>query len=152
MNDDKTDSKPVQKNSPALWFWLIAIAGLLWYLMDAMAFFMRVSMTPEKLASLPEQQQVMFSGIPLWVNVVFAFEVFGGLLGCLALLLRRSWALPLFVLSLLGVLAQTAWIWFMTDKVSEMGQAAIVMPLVAIVISILMIVVSKSAKTQGWLR
>lgn len=94
-------------------FWAISIFALLWYLMDMSAFFMRVFMSDETLLKMPEDQQLHIQNIPLWVNVVFAFEVFGGTLGSVGLLLRKKWALPLFVISLLGVISQTTYIYFL---------------------------------------
>jgi len=120
--------------------------------MDTSAFFMRVLMAEEMIASMPGNQQHLYRDMPLWVNVVFACEVFGGTLGCLLLLLRKKWALPLFVISLLGVLAQTTNIWLLTDAISAMGAPAVVMPLVAIVIGTAMIFLAKSAISKGWLR
>ena len=61
--------------------------------------------------------------IPSWVNVVFACEVFGGVLGCIALLMLKRWAWILFVVSLLGTLAQTTNIWFLTDAIDVMGNS-----------------------------
>lgn len=113
---------------------------------------MRVLMTEEMLKAMPEAQQQLYQNMPSWVNVVFAGEVFGGTLGCIGLLLRKKWALPLFVLSILGVLAQTANIWFLSDAVSVMGPPAVVMPTVAIAIGAGMVVLTKSASSRGWLR
>lgn len=96
------------KTSPPVWFWVISIVALLWYLMDTSAFFMRLFMTDDAIKAMPENQQHLYRDMPLWVNIVFACEVFGGAVGCISLLLRKKWALPLFVISLLGVLAQTS--------------------------------------------
>ena len=139
-------------SAPPVWFWVISFVALLWYLMDTSAFFMRVLMTEEMIASMPENQQHLYRDMPLWVNIVFACEVFGGTLGCLSLLLRKKWALPILVISLLGVLAQTSNIWLLTDAISVMGAPAVVMPLVAIVIGAAMIILAKSAISKGWLR
>ncbi len=120
--------------------------------MDMSAFFMRVLMTEEAILSMPENQQHLYRDMPLWVNIVFACEVFGGIVGCISLLLRKKWAFRLFVISLLGVLAQTSNIWFLTDAISAMGAPAVVMPLVAIIIGTAMILLAKSAISKGWLR
>ena len=128
------------------------MVNLLWYLMDTSAFFMRILMTEEGINAMPENQQQLYRDIPLWVNIVFACEVFGGTLGCIALLLKKKWALPLFTISILGTLAQTANIWFLTDAICTMGALAIVMPLVAIIIAAAMILIAKGAITKDWLR
>jgi hypothetical protein len=155
MNEDTTETRAADspgRISPPVWFWIISVVALLWYLMDMSAFFMRVFMTDDTVRAMPENQQHLYQNIPLWVNIVFACEVFGGTLGCIALLLRKNWALPLFVISILGVLAQTSNIWFLTDAISAMGAPAIAMPLVAIIIGAAMIALAKSAISKGWLR
>ena len=139
------------KASRPTWFWVVSVIALLWYLMDMSAFFMRVSMTDDAINAMPENQQGMFR-MPVWVNVVFAGEVFGGTLGCLGLLLRKKWALPLFAVSILGVLSQTFHIWFLSDAIKDMGAMAVVMPLVAILIGTGMIFLAKSALSKHWLQ
>lgn len=155
MNEDSTETDPTEssnKTSPPVWFWVISVVALLWYLMDTSVFFMRVFMTEEVIKSMPENQQHLYRDMPLWVSIVFACEVFGGTVGCISLLLRKKWAFLLFVISLLGVLAQTSNIWFLTDAISAMGAPAVVMPLVAIIIGTAMIFLAKSAISKGWLR
>ena len=137
--------------SPPIWFWVISVIALLWYLMDTSMFFMRVFTTDEAIDAMPGNQQGMFR-VPQWVNIVFAVEVFGGTLGCVGLLLRKKWALPLFIVSILGVLSQTFYVYFLSDAISVMGAMAIVMPLVAILIGVGMIVLAKSAISKRWLR
>ena len=155
MNDDSTGTQTTQSSdtiSPPVWFWVISVVALLWYLMDTSAFFMRILMTEEGINAMPENQQHLYRDIPFWVNIVFACEAFGGTLGCIAILLKKKWALPLFTISILGTLAQTANLWFLTDAISAMGALAIVMPLVAIIIAAAMILIAKGAITKDLLR
>ena len=155
MNDDSAGTQTTQSSdtaSPPVWFWVISVVALLWYLMDTSAFLMRVLMTEEAIKAMPENQQALYRNTPLWVYIVFACEAFGGTLGCIAILLKKKWALPLFTISILGTLAQTSNIWFLTDAISAMGALAIVMPLVAIIIAAAMILFTKVAITKDWLR
>ncbi len=155
MNEDATETDATEssdKTSPPVWFWVISIIALLWYLMDMSAFFMRVLMTDDVIKAMPDNQQHLYRNMPLWVNIVFAGEVFGGALGCVGLLLRKKWALPLFVVSILGALSQTFHVYFLSDAISTMGTPAVVMPLLAILICIGMIVLAKSAISKRWLR
>jgi hypothetical protein len=155
VDEDATETDATEssdKTSPPVWFWVISVIALLWYLMDMSAFFMRVLMTDDVIKAMPDNQQHLYRNIPLWVNIVFAGEVFGGALGCVGLLLRKKWALPLFVVSILGVLSQTFYVYFLSDAISTMGTPAVVMPLLAILIGIGMIVLAKSAISKRWLR
>lgn len=139
-----------QRKAP-VWYWIVAVAGLLWFLMDFMAFYMRVFGGEAMLASMPEAQQTLYRGMPSWVNIVFALEVFGGLLGCIGLLLRKRWALWLLGISLFGTLCQTVYLYFLSDAISVMGSMAVFMPLVAITITCVLIFVGRTAASRGWI-
>jgi len=155
VNEDATQTAATQGSdttSPRIWFWVVCIIALAWYLMDMSAFLMRVFMLDDVIKQMPENQQHLYRDMPLWVNIVFFGEVFGGALGCVGLLLRKRWALPLFVVSILGVLGQTFHIYFLSDAISTMGTPAVVMPLLAILIGVGMIGLAKSAISKGWLR
>ncbi len=155
MSADSTDTDATERSdepSPPVWFKATSIVALLWYLMDLSAFFMRVFMTDDTIAAMAENEQHLYRDMPIWVNVVFAAEVFGGTLGCVALLLRKTWAMSLFVVSIVGVLGQTFHVYFLSDAISTMGAPAVVMPLVAILIGTGMIVLSKLAISRTWLR
>lgn len=122
-----------------------------WYVMDIQAFFMRVFMGEDAIHEMPEDQRRLYRDMPVWVNVVFSGEVFGGAFGCVGLLLRKRWALPLFVVSLVGVLAQTFHVYFLSDAIRTMGAPAVVMPLLAVLIGMAMIALARSATAKGWL-
>ena len=155
MNEDATAigaTESSEKASPPVRFWIVSVIALLWYLMDMSAFFMRVLMTDDVIKAMPENPQHLYRDMPFWVNAVFAGEVFGGAIGCVGLLLRKKWALTLFVVSILGVLSQTFHVYFLSDAISTMGAPAVVMPLVAVVIGMGMISFAKSAISKGTLR
>jgi len=146
----KTDTnESSEKTSPPIWFWVVSIIVLLWYLMDMSAFFMRVIMIDDMVKSMPENQKHLYLNMPLWVNIVFAAEVFGGVLGCVGLLLRKRWALFLFFVSILGVLSQMCHVYFLSVAISAMGMPEVVMPLLAILLGIGMIVLAKSGISKN---
>ena len=133
------------------WFRGICLLALLWFLMDFSAFYMRITVTEEMRLLMSEQERYIHRDYPLWVNTVFAFEVFGGLLGSLALLLKRRLALGLFGLSLFGVLAQSGYVYFISDAVEVLGSPMIFMPLLSIAIGSLMMALAKGAISRQWL-
>lgn len=141
----------IKKVAPK-WFWIVSVIALIWYLMDTTAFFMRTIGLENMLAGMPEQQRSLYLSMPLWVNVVFAAEAFGGLLGSVGLLLKKSWALVLYTISIAGVIAQTTYVYFMSDSIKIMGTAAIVMPLMAILIGAGMIILTRLAEAKHWVR
>jgi len=89
----------VQK--PHLSFWIVAIAGLIWNLMGSMNYIMQTN--PETVAQMPDVYQMIINGRPSWATGGFAIAVFGGSVGCILLLLRKNVAVPVFMLSLAGI-------------------------------------------------
>ncbi len=83
-------------------FWAIGVVALIWNAMGAINFI--VQMDPDTLAAYRESERAIIEGRPAWATAAFALAVFGGTLGCILLLLRKSAATYLFVASLLGVI------------------------------------------------
>ena len=86
---------------PHLSFWIVAIAGLIWNLMGSMNYIMQSN--PETVAQMPDVYQMIINGRPSWATAGFAIAVFGGSVGCILLLLRKNVAVPVFMLSLAGI-------------------------------------------------
>lgn len=133
-----------------VWYWVVSVIGLLWFLMDFSAFYMRVFALEQAMQSMSEGQRGLYSNMPSWVNFAFALEVFGGLSGCVGLLLRKRWARWLLIISLAGVVCQTAYVFFLSSAVSVMGAPAVIMPLVAIAITSVLLFVAHKAYVSGW--
>ncbi len=136
---------------PPMWFLIVAVIALIWNLLGLMAFFMQVTMSEEALAALPEAQQELFKIMPSWVNIAFGVAVVAGVAGCVLLLIRKKLALPVFGLSLLGILAQNTYMFFLSDTFTVMGSSAMVFPICVIMIAIGLIVLTNIANKNGWL-
>ena len=92
-----------ESNSGVHWsFWLIGARALIWNAMGVVNYFMQ--MNPDVLELYRESERAIIEGRPAWATGAFAIAVFGGTLGSLLLLLRKSAATYLFVVSLLGVI------------------------------------------------
>ena len=140
-----------QAAKPPVWFWIIVVVMTLWNAAGVAAFVAQVTMTPEALAQLPAEEQALYTGLPVWALAAFAVAVFGGLLGCLGLILRKRWAVPLFVLSLIGVLVQFGHALLQTSAVEVHGTQAVIGPVVIIVAGIFLIWFSLLASKRQWL-
>jgi uncharacterized protein with PQ loop repeat len=141
--------QPISK--PTRWFWILGIAALIWNLFGVMAYIMQVTLSDEALAQLPADQRMLYETIPAWATAAFATAVFAGVLGCIALLLRKTWATPLFVLSLVGVLVQMFHAFFLTDSMAVNGPGSAAMPLLVIIIATGLVWYSRLATARGWL-
>ena len=90
-------------------FWAIGAAGLIFNFLGCMNFVSQ--MNAEMAASMPDVYRTIIDSRPAWGTAAFAVAVFGGALGCLLLLLRKSVAVHVFVVSLIGaVVAQLPFI------------------------------------------
>lgn len=137
-------------NTPP-WFKVVAILALLWNLLGCFAFASDLRLSPEDLAKLPEAQQMLYAARPVWALAATAIAVFAGALGAIGLLLRKKWALPLFVLSLCGILVQDFGLFVLIDGANLGGRVAVVMQGIVLAIGIGLILLSRKAIARGWL-
>lgn len=133
-------------------FWIISGIALAWNLMGVAAYLMHVMLTPEDFAKMSEAQRALYTTAPSWVTGAYAIAVFGGTLGSVGLLLRKTWATPVFVVSLVGILAQMGYSLLVQDTIEVMGPGIVVMPLVIIAIGIYLIWFSRNAAKAGHLK
>ncbi len=132
-------------------FWIVAVAALLWNLIGTAMFYVQVSMTPEQIAALPAPQRAVCEATPAWLYGLFGIAVIGGVLASLGLLLKKKWAVPLFLVSLLAVVAQTAATFLVTPAWSAFGAAGLVMPAIVLAIAFLLWRYSRKAAARGWI-
>ena len=138
---------------PALWFWAAAGLGLAWNLFGAFQFISSLSATLESLKAqgMTAEQAAVMLGYPAWMTIVFAVGVFGGVLGCGLLLLRKAAAVPVFAASLAGYIAL-----YIGDIVHGVF-AALGMPQVIVLSAVVLIAaglmwLARHARAQGILQ
>jgi len=136
---------------PKAAYWIIAVIAFIWNIMGVMAYLRQAYMTDEAKQLLPEAERALYDNIPAWVTAAFALAVFGGLLGSLSLLLRKKIANLLFTVSLIGIIAQMAYNFFISNSMEVYGPGGMIMPIMILVLGIFLFMYSKSATTKGWL-
>lgn len=144
-------SNTTTANKHPTWFWMVAILALLWNLIGVFAFVMQVNMSPGALAELPEAQRGLYESQPTWVTAAFAVAVFAGALGSLMLVLSKKLAAPLLELSLLAILVQMTYMFFLSDTFAIMGSGAMAMPIAIIVIAVLLVWFARTSITRRWI-
>jgi len=133
------------------WFSIVAIIALVWNVLGLIAFIGHIMMTPESIAELPKAQQALYINTPLWATGAFATAVIGGTLGCVYLILKKSVANILFVISLIGILVNDYYSFFMLDAVSIYGVQGLIMPILVLVIAIALILLTSKAQENAWI-
>ena len=136
------------RQKPNAFFWIIGILALLWNIMGVVAYLGQAYMTDEVLNKLPEADLEWYNNVPAWVTAAFAIAVFAGFIACIGLLLRKKWAVSLFVLSFIGVLVQQIYNFFIQDFVELTGQR-LYMPIIVVIIAGFLMWYSKGLKEKG---
>ncbi len=131
-------------------FWAIGAVALIWNVMGVINFF--VQMNADMLAAMPESHRAIVEGRPAWATGGFAIAVFGGALGCLLLLLRKSAAYYLFIASLLGVIVQLIHTLGIASSTIDFSPFDILMIiLMPLVVAAFLIWYSKQGARSNWL-
>jgi hypothetical protein len=96
------------------WLWAASAVGVLWNVYGAYQYV--GTFTPAgqaaMTAGMTPAQAALYLSLPVWISVVFAVGVFGGLIGSVLLALRRRSAEPVFAASFVGyglLFAGDAW-------------------------------------------
>jgi hypothetical protein len=147
MNDATNNSNTTAPK----WFVFLVIVLAIWNLMGVMAFVMQMTMTAEQIAALPEKEQMLYQDIPLWVNIAFGCAVFGGALGCIALVFKKAIALPILFISLAGVIVQMFHAFVIANSFEVYGPGGTIMPIMVVVVALYLVWLANNAKVKGWL-
>lgn len=134
------------------WFWILASFALIWNLLGVMAYIGQVMIPPEALADLPAEQRNFILNTPAWAIGAFAIAVWGGALGSVLLLLRRKQAMIVFVISLIGILVQLYYNFFVGGAMDVYGPGGMIMPVMVLIFGVVLVWFSDYASKKGWLR
>jgi len=104
-------------------------------------------MDAESVASMPEVYRAIIENRPAWGTGAFAIAVFGGALGCLLLLVRKSAAVYVFIVALVG--AVSAQIPFLS--MADFPTAAWIGWLSQVAVGAFLIWYSIHTKRKGWI-
>ncbi len=137
---------------PTTNFWIIGGAALVWNLIGILFYVSEVTATPDAMAEGFSQAQIDFlTGKPVWATAAFAIAVNAGAVGSLFLLLRKAWAVPMFVLSLAGVLVQNVHAFGLANGLEVWGTNALILPALVVIISLALLLYSHATKKRGWI-
>lgn len=130
---------------------VIGWVALFWNLVGVVMFIMQTGLTPEQIAAMPPERQVIYEAMPPWLTVAFAVGVFGGVLGALGLLLRKRWAVAAFAASLLAVVANMVGVYVHTPAWEISGVAGLPLGVLLIAIAGFLLWYARRARMRGWI-
>ena len=131
-------------------FWAISAIALIWNVLGGVNFFMQLD--ANIVSAMPETHRAIIIGRPMWATAGFAVIVFGGALGCLLLLLRKSAAYYVFIVSLLGgVVTMIHTVNIARSTIGFNTSEIVVMILMPLVVAVFLLWYTKWAERQGWI-
>ncbi|MCF2515683.1 hypothetical protein LVY65_11490 [Sphingomonas sp. G124] len=140
-----------QSGNPPIWYWVAAVGAVLFECLGCIFYLAEVRLTPEQIATLPLDQTAMLGARPGWYYAAFGVAVWVGLAGSVGLLLRRAWAVPALLVSLIAVAVQFSAV-LIVPQMRTVSSDALLGPIVVALVCYGIFMLSRLAKRRGWLR
>lgn len=132
--------------------WIVGILSLLWNAMGAFDYVMTQTRNQTYMAKFTPEQLEYFYGFPTWVEFFWALAIWSSVAGSVLLLLRRSWALPVFGVSFVAMLITTVQNYALSDGMQVMGTTGMIISVVIFVVALLLVIYSRAMTARGVLR
>ena len=136
---------------PPKWYLPVTILALVWNLLGCVAYLSDVLLSPEDIARMSAEQQALYNSRPAWAVSATAIAVWAGAAGCLGLILRARWAMPLLVASLLGVIVQDVGLFALSGAAAQAGQAVVALQGLVLLIGVGLVLLARKAAARGWI-
>ncbi len=137
---------------PATWFWVVSGISLIWNLMGVMTYIMQVTMSPEALQALPENERTLIESVPAWATSAFAIAVWGSTLGSILLLMRKKLATSVLILAFAGILVLMYYNLLMSKSMEVYGPGGLAMPIMVLLFGLFLIWFSRKSAANGWIK
>ena len=139
-------------------FWVISIALLLWGLGGASIYIAYFIETPEEFAQTAETAENRqayadyVANIPVWAIAVGIIAAVTRLFGAIGLLLRRAWAMQLYIISVVFFLVALYRAFVLANVSSVMSASHIAVEIVFLALGIFAIWFARANKSKGILK
>ena len=142
--DDRFTARPL-----AGWFWIAAIASLLFMAFGCWAYLMHVTVDP---ATLPLDQREAYAAEPAWVTGANAVEVWVGVLGKLLLRWRKKLAETLLLVSFLAVVLWLGGLLLVPQLRDALSTNDVAVAIVVTLLTGTIWSFARHSRQRGWLR
>lgn len=145
-------------NRPPISFWVISAALLLWGLGGASIYVAYFLESPQEFAQTAETAAnreayaEYIANIPFWAITVGIIAAATRLLGAIGLLMRRAWALPLYVVSVFFFLVVLYRAFILANVAGVMSAPHIAVEVIFLALGIFAVWFARVNKSRGILR
>jgi len=131
--------------------WVVGVIALLWNGYGCYDFYMTTTGGADYLRAygLSEDLIAYYTSMPGWTTPAWIIGVGGGALGAILLLLRRKWALPVFVISFAAYLTTVVYQYGMSNGAAIVGQSGVIMSVVIGLLCLFFIWYAWAMKKRG---
>ncbi|MEQ1760309.1 MAG: hypothetical protein ABL986_18485 [Vicinamibacterales bacterium] len=133
------------------WYLPVTVLALLWNLIGCAAYLSDVMLTAEDIAQMSAAQQALYSARSAWAVSATAIAVWAGAAGCVGLIWRKRWAMPLLLASLAGLVVQDVALFTLSDAGARPDATAAVLQAVVLGIGIALVYLARTASVRGWI-
>lgn len=130
--------------------WIVGLIALLWNGYGCYDYLMTVTANQAYLAQFPPDALAYFNSLPAWTTAMWAFGVWGGLVGAILLLMRNRLATWAFMLSMVGAIVGLGYQMFVQPMPASLTAGPMkYMPWLIILVTVLLVVYSRNQEKKG---
>jgi len=137
--------------APPKWYLPVTVVALLWNVLGCLAYLSDVMLSPEAIGRMTAAQQELYAARTVWSVSATAVAVWFGAGGSLGLILRKGWALPMLIVSLVGLVVQDFGLFIVTDAAAKAGPVALVLQACVFLIAIGLVMLARTATKRAWI-
>lgn len=129
--------------------WIVGILTLLWNLMGAYDYLMTQTKNAAYMAKFDQVQLDYFYGFPTWVEAFWAIAVWGGVLGCILLLMRKALAVKVFLISFLSMVITAVYNFGLSNGWEVMGPTGFIFTILIFFVALGLWMYSRAMHGRG---
>lgn len=129
--------------------WIVGVVTLLWNSVGAFDYLMTQTQNESYMAQFTPEQLEFFYSFPTWVTAFWALAVWGGVLGSILLLMRKSFAVQAFVVSFVSMVVTTFHNYLLSNATEVIGTAGIIFSVVIFLIAGGLVLYAKAMRERG---
>ncbi len=122
--------------------WAVGIAAVLWNAIGAFDYTATQLRLESYMSQFTEEQLAYFYGFPAWA-------VAASLLGSLALLFRKAWAVGLFGVAIAGMVVTFVYNFLLSDGLSMMGAGGLIFTAIIWLIAFFLLFYARAMAKRG---
>lgn len=146
---------PTPKATMPFSFWVVAGLSLLWNLFGSYDYLMTRTRNEAYLSAMGDPKAVLawIDSFPLWLQVCWGMGVWGAVAGSVLLLARSRFAVPAFLISLIGAVGSLIFQLSASNVPAAFDSSArLVLPVVIVAVAAFLWQFSRRERAKGTLR